>query len=221
MLLQKNVRLFIMGVICALIIAGCKDSGNGPSAPQGQAAAPSVAQVAPNTASVGDTVTITGTRFGSVQGANTVSIGGTIAQTIISWSDTLIRARVPNGATSGNVFVIAGTSSSNAVAIVISGTTPPPQVSFSATVRPIFNAHGCIGCHGGNGGLNVGTVSELLTGGNHGPAVIPGNADGSNLVQKLSSSPPFGARMPQGGPYLDNATIQTIKDWINQGAANN
>jgi hypothetical protein len=98
---------------------------------------------------------------------------------------------------------------------------PPPQVSFMNHVRPIFAANGCDNCHGGNGGLNVQTVAQLLQGGNHGPAIIPGNSAGSNLVRKLSPTPPFGDRMPQGGPYLPDATVQIIRDWIDQGAQNN
>lgn len=101
-------------------------------------------------------------------------------------------------------------------------TTPPPgEISFQHQVLPIFSDHGCTGCHGGTSGLSVGTVSALLTGGDHGPAITPGNADGSLLIQKLSPSPPFGSRMPLGGPYLNDATIAVIKQWINEGAKNN
>jgi hypothetical protein len=103
--------------------------------------------------------------------------------------------------------------------------TPPPavpgQVSFSQNVIPIFNSSGCTGCHGGNGGLVVGTVQQLLQGGNNGPAIVPGSAASSILVQKLSPTPPFGERMPQGGPYLADSAINVIGAWIDQGALNN
>jgi hypothetical protein len=100
---------------------------------------------------------------------------------------------------------------------------PPPtkSVSFQNDVLPILENYGCTSCHGGTAGLTVGTVAGLEAGGLHGPAIVPGNADGSNIVRKISPNPPFGARMPQGGPYLDAATIQVIKDWINQGALDN
>lgn len=103
---------------------------------------------------------------------------------------------------------------------------PPPQVtvdtvSFRNNVLPILQNYGCTSCHGGTAGLTVGTVAGLLAGGTHGPAIVPGNADASNIVKKISPNPPFGVRMPQGGPYLDNATIQVIRDWINQGANDN
>jgi hypothetical protein len=98
---------------------------------------------------------------------------------------------------------------------------PPGQVSFSQNVLPIFRNAGCTGCHGGNGGLNVGTVQQLLQGGIHGPAVLPGSADSSVIIQKLSPNPPFGNRMPQGGPFLSVSTIAVIRTWIDQGALNN
>ncbi len=100
---------------------------------------------------------------------------------------------------------------------------PPPvdTVSFSTNVLPILERYGCTSCHGGTAGLTVGTVAGLLAGGLHGPAIVPGDAASSNIVKKISPNPPFGARMPQGGPYLDAATIQTIANWINQGAKNN
>jgi len=102
-------------------------------------------------------------------------------------------------------------------------TTPPPPASqdtltFSANILPIFQQRGCVGCHGGSGGLFVGSVTQLLQGGQHGAAIIPGNGSGSNLIRKLSANPPFGVRMPQGGPYLSDSTINVIKTWIDQGA---
>jgi hypothetical protein len=103
---------------------------------------------------------------------------------------------------------------------------PPPvtqtgSVSFQNQIKPIFQRYGCASCHGGSGGLFVQTVAQILQGGVDGPAVIPGKADTSVIVRKLSPNPPFGERMPQGGPYLPDSTVQLIKDWINQGAKDN
>jgi len=98
---------------------------------------------------------------------------------------------------------------------------PPPTettLSYSANISPILQRYGCAGCHGGSGGLFVGSVTQLQTGGFHGPAIVVGNGAGSNIIKKLSSTPPFGDRMPQGGPYLPDSTIQVIKAWIDQGA---
>jgi hypothetical protein len=46
-----------------------------------------------------------------------------------------------------------------------SSSPPPPQtqdVSFKNQVVPFFMNYGCDGCHGGNGGLDVQTVAQLL-----------------------------------------------------------
>lgn len=101
--------------------------------------------------------------------------------------------------------------------------TPPAgsTVSFAQHVVPILQRHGCTGCHGGSGGLTVTSVASLLTGGAHGASVVAGQADNSNLIKKLLSPSPFGSRMPQGGPYLPDSTVNVLRSWINQGALNN
>jgi hypothetical protein len=105
----------------------------------------------------------------------------------------------------------------------VSSNSPPPpsDVSFKNQIVPFFINYGCDGCHGGNGGLEVQTITQLLQGGFHGPAIVPGKADSSTIVKKLSAHPPFGDRMPQGGPYLADSTFQILKTWINQGAKAN
>ena len=105
----------------------------------------------------------------------------------------------------------------------VDSTSPPPtsDVSFMNQIVPFFISYGCDGCHGGNGGLDVQTVAQLLRGGIHGPALVAGKADSSIIVRKFSPSPPFGDRMPRGGPFLADSTIQILKTWINQGAKAN
>jgi hypothetical protein len=50
--------------------------------------------------------------------------------------------------------------------------------------------------------------------------VIPGDPDGSFIIQKLEGRPAplLGDQMPQGGPYLDQSTIDVIRQWIKDGA---
>ena len=48
--------------------------------------------------------------------------------------------------------------------------------------------------------------------------VALGNADNSYLIQKLEGTAAQGARMPLGGPFLDQATIDVIRLWIDSGA---
>lgn len=48
--------------------------------------------------------------------------------------------------------------------------------------------------------------------------VAPGDPDASYLVQKLEGTAAVGARMPQGGPFLDAATMAVVRQWISEGA---
>ena len=57
-----------------------------------------------------------------------------------------------------------------------------------------------------------------MSGGNHGPVVIPLDSENSNLIKKLNSQPPFYSQMPYNGPYLDASIIAQIATWIEQGA---
>ena len=56
--------------------------------------------------------------------------------------------------------------------------------------------------------------------GDNGPAVIPGDAQNSLLVQKLQDTQTQGGVMPPGGKMGDNL-IQLFINWINAGAPNN
>jgi hypothetical protein len=48
--------------------------------------------------------------------------------------------------------------------------------------------------------------------------VQPGNADASYLWQKIAGVAAFGDRMPQGGPFLPQSAIDTVRQWIENGA---
>ena len=99
--------------------------------------------------------------------------------------------------------------------------TPDEEISFQQHVLPILRTNGCTGCHGGSSGLSVGTVHALMIGGDHGPAISPGEPDESLLIQKLLAPPPFGSRMPAGGPYLSDTAVGLIRRWIDEGAKDN
>ncbi|MDH3578328.1 MAG: hypothetical protein OEO71_11010 [Gammaproteobacteria bacterium] len=51
--------------------------------------------------------------------------------------------------------------------------------------------------------------------------VRPADTANSYLIQKLEGTAAVGSRMPQGGPFLDQATMDMIKQWINDDAPNN
>ncbi|MEZ6089156.1 MAG: PSD1 and planctomycete cytochrome C domain-containing protein [Pirellulaceae bacterium] len=80
----------------------------------------------------------------------------------------------------------------------------------------------CVMCHGATvkqGDLDLRTVESIFAGGKHGPAVIPGNADASPLIQRIESEacPPqdlllkFFVRRPSA------SEVQTLRGWIDAG----
>ena len=103
--------------------------------------------------------------------------------------------------------------------------------SFAQDIFEIFERRGCTvsGCHGGGaGGLTLssaaGSYTALVGVASNGTGevlVIASDAANSYLVKKLEGTAAAGARMPLGGAALDNIDLTNIKNWINQGAANN
>lgn len=103
----------------------------------------------------------------------------------------------------------------------------PLAPTFASIQANVFTPV-CTGCHAGAAApvglrLDAGSSYELLVGVASGEVgslqrVNPGNPDASYLIHKLEGSAAVGARMPFGGPYLDEATIAVIRQWIAAGA---
>ncbi len=114
--------------------------------------------------------------------------------------------------------VIFGACTDMGDEITSPGSGPPTSgVVVWANVSPIFNAN-CVGCHGGNGGLDLDKYDDALEGGNHGSIVIPGDADNSLLVQALEGTATVIPRMPKDMNPLPGSNILTIRQWIDDGA---
>ncbi len=96
------------------------------------------------------------------------------------------------------------------------------QIDYSNDIQPIFTGS-CNSCHSaGQNSFNSSSYSAVMA--STSPSnrydskhVIPNNAQGSPLVDKIEESPEFGSRMPQGG-QLSTDEIDKIKQWINEGA---
>jgi len=101
---------------------------------------------------------------------------------------------------------------------LLGGAPPPPApVSYAPTVATLLQRH-CVRCHGAddqNGGLRLDSYAALARGGETGPAVIPGDADMSLLIQKIEhrDRPVMPPRKK-----LDRATIAVLRAWIKDGA---
>jgi hypothetical protein len=93
-----------------------------------------------------------------------------------------------------------------------------PTVSFALDVLPLFQQD-CILCHGGAGGLDLDSFEGLMAGGVSGPAVLPGDAANSFLVKRLEGT--VLPRMPVDAPPLTPGEIETVRQWIDEGALDN
>jgi IPT/TIG domain/Bacterial Ig-like domain (group 2)/Kelch motif/Galactose oxidase, central domain len=120
--------------------------------------APNIASLSPTSGTVGTSVTITGTNFGSTQGSSTVKFNGTVS-TPTSWSATSIKAPVPPGATTGNVVVHASGVDSNGKSFTV---TPTPTItSLSPSSAPVGTS---ITVTGTNFGATQGTSTIKFNG---------------------------------------------------------
>ncbi|UCS93906.1 PSD1 and planctomycete cytochrome C domain-containing protein [Echinicola marina] len=94
------------------------------------------------------------------------------------------------------------------------------KIDFNAEVRPIINSK-CITCHGGvkqSGEFSLLFQEEALSPTKSGhPAIIPGDAEGSEMIKRILAQDPE-QRMPPEGPALSKEEVDILKRWINQGA---
>jgi hypothetical protein len=107
------------------------------------------------------------------------------------------------------------------------GTAGPLEATFESIQAHVFTPI-CTACHAGGSapqGLRLDEANSyaMLVGvpSVEAPSidrVKPGDPDDSYVVQKIEGHAAVGARMPFGGPYLDDTTIATIRQWITLGA---
>jgi hypothetical protein len=76
----------------------------------------------------------------------------------------------------------------------------------------------CVACHGQvrMSDLDLREHAAVLKGGKRGPAVVPGNAEGSLLYKAIRREGEL--QMPPGKAALSAAEVAIIRDWINGGA---
>jgi mono/diheme cytochrome c family protein len=120
--------------------------------------------------------------------------------------------------------------------LTVSVANTAPATTLTQIQQTVFTPS-CSGCHNGSqppGGALPGAM-DLRAGSSFASLVnvasleqtalrrvSPGDPDNSYVIQKLEGTPGIsGSRMPFGGPFLDQATIDKIKSWITSGAPNN
>jgi len=130
----------------------------------------------------------------------------------------------------------AGDVGSSKILTVSVANTAPAATTLTQIQQTVFTPI-CSGCHNGSqppGGALPGAM-DLRAGSSFASLVNvasleqtalrrvkPSDPDNSYVIQKLEGTAGIsGSRMPFGGPFLDQATIDQIKSWITSGAPNN
>jgi uncharacterized protein (TIGR03118 family) len=183
------------------------------------------------TADVQDVVAVTQVQF-FVNGGTLIATA-TSAPFSVDWDTTA----VSNG--SATLRAIAtddngNVGSSRIVTVSVANTVA--AATLTQIQQTVFTPS-CTGCHNGSqpaGGALPGSM-DLRSGSSFAslvnvasleqPALMrvkPGDPDNSYVIHKLEGTANIsGARMPFGGPFLDQATIDEVKSWIAGGAQNN
>lgn len=91
---------------------------------------------------------------------------------------------------------------------------PDGPLTWDDTIGPIFQAK-CTTCHGESalGGLNLSTYETAMQGGASGPVIVPGDSEGSLLVQIQQSGDHPAVLTPE--------ELAIIIEWIDAGAPEN
>ena len=96
--------------------------------------------------------------------------------------------------------------------------TVAADVTFARDIEPIFTKS-CWNCHNADAqlaDLDLSTREGAIRGGEHGAAIVPGNAEQSKLYRMVAGLDTI--QMPMDGDKLAPAEIAAIKAWIDRGA---
>ncbi|MFO0789439.1 MAG: PSD1 and planctomycete cytochrome C domain-containing protein [Pirellulales bacterium] len=90
---------------------------------------------------------------------------------------------------------------------------------FNRDIRPILSEK-CYSCHGPDSGTRQADLRLDLEAGAHESAIVPGDANASDLIARVSSSDPETQMPPPDSkrPPLTAAQIELLRKWINAGA---
>lgn len=108
-----------------------------------------------------------------------------------------------------------------AIALVLPAVAAGASVDYVKDIKSVL-ATKCFACHGAlkhESDLRLDAASLILKGGDSGPAIMPGKADDSLLIHKVSASDPAERMPPEGeGEPLTSDQLALLRTWINEGA---
>ncbi|MSU34814.1 MAG: DUF1553 domain-containing protein [Pedosphaera sp.] len=92
-------------------------------------------------------------------------------------------------------------------------------VDFARDIQTVF-ADKCWKCHGAQrseNGLRLDSREEMLRGGDHGPAIVPGKSQESLLLQAVRGTHAEIGHMPKKGDKLTASGVDLLSRWIDEG----
>src|SRR5207253_3871094 len=102
------------------------------------------------------------------------------------------------------------------IIVVLTSIMGRKPIDFTTQVKPIINKN-CITCHGGvrqKSNFSLLFREEALAKNKSGkPAIIPGDADNSEMIKRLTNNDPE-ERMPFKHDPLSKKDIDIIRQWI-------
>lgn len=111
------------------------------------------------------------------------------------------------------------TAKNGAVEAISNAERVDREIFFESKIRPVLIDR-CLNCHGGqktSAGLKVISRMDLTTGGDSGPAIEPGNASASLLIQAIGRKSDEVDAMPPKVP-LTADQVRDLTRWIDDGA---
>src|SRR5438128_2554577 len=114
--------------------------------------------------------------------------------------------------------VVSLVLSFGSVSLLAAQQAAAPGAFFESKVLPVFRQN-CLRCHDDqtrSSGLSLVSRESLLAGGNRGPAIVPGRASESLLIQAVQQKGSL--KMPPGGGKLPDDAVAVLAEWVNRNA---
>ncbi|MCG8651291.1 MAG: DUF1549 domain-containing protein, partial [Pirellulales bacterium] len=105
------------------------------------------------------------------------------------------------------------------VCVSVTSALSAEPIDYLRDIKPVLKAK-CYSCHGAlkqESSLRLDTAELARTGGDSGPAVDPGNADQSLLLERVTETD-SSLRMPPEGEPLTSEQVERFRRWIQAGA---
>lgn len=134
--MKRNTFLIIVSAI--LILTSCEENTNTPGKPQ-------IIRIIPDSSYIGSEITIYGINLGLPSPNSYVILPNNIkisSLNCIKWNDSFIKLIIPKGTSSGNVYIIVGSDTTNSIFYKISKLPTIELVEISAGTFQMGSATG-------------------------------------------------------------------------------